>query len=197
MLHLCKNNLIEQELSILRNKNSDGITFRKSLVRMGRYVGYEIANTMDVKDIEIETPLARCRGVEIVDMDKVVIINILRAAIPMVEGMIKVFPRARVGIISAFRDEEEPNTLEFNIDTTYVKVPKINKEDVEIIVDPMLATSSTLSRVIQVLSKFGEPKRLIVACTIASRYGIEKILELEEFLGKRGSVCCYVGNCNA
>ena len=66
-------------------------------------MGYEISKTFDYEVIDIQTPVCPTRGIRILDKDNVVLINILRAAIPFIEGFYKVFPKARTGIISAWR----------------------------------------------------------------------------------------------
>lgn len=93
-------------LTRLRDKSTAGIEFRKGLVRIGRIVGYELVKTFPVRAVEVETPLGRSSGVEIVGLDKVVIVQILRAAMPFVEGLLKAFPRAKLGVVAARRKEE-------------------------------------------------------------------------------------------
>lgn len=167
-------------LTQLRNKDTDQINFRKGLVRLGRLIGYEIANTMDYEIVEVETPLGvRAKGVRIYDMENVVIINILRAATPLVEGLLKAFPAARQGVITARRKEftgkEPPKEMEVEI--SYEKIPKI-KENIDnvIISDPMVATGSTMIKVIEKIIT-SRPKRIYVASVIASEYGVKRILE--------------------
>lgn len=167
-------------LTQLRNKDTDQINFRKGLVRLGRLIGYEIANTMDYEIVEVETPLGvKAKGVKIYDMENVVIINILRAATPLVEGLLKAFPAARQGVITARRKEftssEPPKEMEVEI--SYEKIPKI-KENVDnvIISDPMVATGSTMLKVIERIVK-NNPKRIYIASVIASEYGLRRILE--------------------
>jgi uracil phosphoribosyltransferase (EC 2.4.2.9) len=110
-------------------------------------------------------------GIEITDMKNVIIINVLRAAMPLVDGLLKVFPDAGVGVISAFRG----SAPDFDISIDYVNVPKIKKNDVVIIADPMVATGSTMVRVLEELDKYGKPKRKVIACVIATEYAVERI----------------------
>ncbi|ARM75845.1 uracil phosphoribosyltransferase [Acidianus manzaensis] len=167
-------------LTQLRNKDTDQINFRKGMVRLGRLLGYEIVNTMDYEMIEVETPLGvKAKGIRIFDMDNVVIINILRAATPLVEGLLKAFPAARQGVITARRKEfegkEPPKEMEVEI--SYEKIPKI-KENIDnvIISDPMVATASTMMKVIENIDST-KPKRIYIASVIASEYGVKRILE--------------------
>ncbi|MFP3214907.1 MAG: uracil phosphoribosyltransferase, partial [Nitrososphaeria archaeon] len=85
--------------------------------------------------------------------------------------------RARMGVISARRVEEShtKGSLSFEIESTYVRVPKIFPEDILIIADPMLATGSTIATVLRNVSTKGTPKRKIIASVIATNYGIERV----------------------
>ena len=90
--------LAQAVLTKLRDKNTDQIEFRKGLVELGRIIGYEIVRSMDVQKIEVETPLGvKAEGVKIPDLERVVIIQVLRAAMPLAEGLVKIFERARRG----------------------------------------------------------------------------------------------------
>jgi len=163
--------LIMHELTKIRDKRTGGIAFRKGLTHIGRYFGYEITKSFAYKEKEVNTLFGIAKGIEIEDMENVLIINVLRASIPLVDGLLKVFPDARVGIVSAFRGPPP----EFEISIDYIRVPNIRKEDVVIVADPMVATGSTMLRVLKELEKFGEPKRKIIACVLTTKYAIERI----------------------
>ncbi|MCX8136502.1 uracil phosphoribosyltransferase [Pyrobaculum aerophilum] len=160
-------------LTKLRDKNTGSIEFRKGLVRLGRIIGYELAKTFPVKYVEIETPLGKAVGVDIIGLDKVVIVQVLRAAMPLVEGLVKAFPQARLGVVAAKRREEGGVV---DVDIFYSKVPKIAEDDVVIVADPMLATGITMSRVIEEVYRADNPGRLIVVSVIATPMGIERVL---------------------
>ncbi|CAB49702.1 uracil phosphoribosyltransferase [Pyrococcus abyssi] len=162
---------IMEILTQLRDKNTDSIEFRKGLVKLGRYMGYELTKTMEVEKVKVETPLEETEGIIVKDRRNVVIITVLRAAIPLMEGLIKVFEHARVGIVSAVRGKAP----EFKIEMDYVKIPQIKPEDTVIVADPMIATGSTLTRVLGEVKKYGEPKRTIVLGVLAAPEGISKI----------------------
>ncbi|TRM85648.1 uracil phosphoribosyltransferase, partial [Sulfolobus sp. A20-N-G8] len=124
-------------LTQLRDKNTDQINFRKNLVRLGRIIGYEIANTLDYDIVEVETPLGiRTKGINITDLNNIVIINILRAAVPFVEGLLKAFPAARQGVVGASRAEVEYDRIpkEMSITIYYKKIPKIKSQKDNVII---------------------------------------------------------------
>ncbi len=166
-------------LTTLRDKRTDQISFRKGLVRLGRIIGMEMTRYLDVEGIYVETPLGVfAEGIRIPDMDHVVIVNILRAAMPMVEGLIKIFPSARQGIVSARRVEEKgmaPN-YSFEVEIHYTKIPKIFERDTLIVVDPMFATGSTMISVLnRVLERDTKPKRIFFSTAISTRIAIERL----------------------
>ncbi|WP_461865380.1 uracil phosphoribosyltransferase, partial [Thermococcus sp.] len=164
---------IMEILTELRNKDTGPIAFRKGLVKLGRYMGYEITKTMETERIRIKTPLEETEGTVIKDRRNVVIITVLRAAIPLMEGLIKVLDHARVGIVSASRGKAP----KFEIEMKYVKVPQIKPEDTVIIADPMIATGSTLVKVLEEVKKYGKAKRYVIVGVLAAPEGIKKIKE--------------------
>ncbi|MEM0091895.1 MAG: uracil phosphoribosyltransferase [Saccharolobus sp.] len=165
-------------LTQLRDRNTDQISFRKNLVKLGRILGYEIANTLDYEIIEIENPLGiRSKGITITDLNNIVIINILRAAIPLVEGLLKAFPAARQGVVAANRVETNGHEIPKQMDVIiyYKKLPKIRPNDNVIIADPMIATASTMLKVLDDIVK-ESPKRIYVVSIISSEYGVNRII---------------------
>jgi len=100
---------------------------------------------------------------------------------PFVEGMLKVFPAARMGVISARRVEEKgmSDDKRFEIEVRYIKLPRIASDDTVIIADPMFATGSTALRAIDIVKKHGSPKRIILATVISTRIAIERALRAD------------------
>jgi len=177
---------VQAVLTTLRNRNTTQIDFRKSLVRMGRAYGLEIIREFETEECIVETPLGvSARGVRIKGADKVVIVTVLRAAWPMTEGLIKVFPQARQGIVSARRVEEEGMKpgYRFNIEISYVKIPKIRPDNTVIIVDPMVATGSTMDAVLNEVVKRGIAKKYVIASAIITPIAIERIGRVAKEIG--------------
>ena len=178
-VHVVAHPYAQMVLTRIRDRNTGQIEFRKGLVKLGRLLGFEIASTFKTVERVVETPLGvKARGVEIPDVDKVVLVTVLRAAMPLTEGLLKVFPTAKQGVISARRVEETyRGDLRFDIEVNYIKLPDLRGEEVAIVADPMLATGSTMLKIIEELGKRGRPKRLIFAHVIATPYGIERVLK--------------------
>jgi len=162
---------IQQILTVLRDRNTDTIAFRRNLVALGRYMAYELTKTFPIESVTVQTPLARTEGVKI-RMDEITLVVVLRAAIPFMEGVIKVLDNAKVGIISAARG----NPPEFSIDIKYVRVPNID-DDALIILDPMIATGSTLIKVLDECNRCGKPSRKIIMGVLAAPAGVGRIKE--------------------
>ncbi|MCL5788440.1 MAG: uracil phosphoribosyltransferase [Candidatus Marsarchaeota archaeon] len=165
-------------LTQLRSVDTDQVNFRKNMVRLGRILGYEIADSLGSVEVEVQTPLARTKGTVIDSLDRVVIVNVLRAATPLVEGLLKAFPSARQGVVVAKRIERSGSAppAEMDVEIHYSRIPSIRAEDIVIVADPMLATASTVLKVIGLVEKQGTPKALYVVCVIASKYGIERLV---------------------
>ena len=168
-------------LTQLRDVETEQVAFRKGLVKLGRICGYEIIDgAMETEYVSIETPLTETMGERVKGLDNVVIINVLRAATPFVEGLLKAFPRARQGVISASRDEAAGMDDEggFPISVDYVKLPDIDPEDTVIVADPMLATGSTMCAVLEhVLEDQPDPEHLFVLSAVSAPEGLLHVNE--------------------
>ncbi|KAA9399518.1 uracil phosphoribosyltransferase [Haloarcula sp. CBA1130] len=175
--------LARDELTKIRNVETEQVAFRKGLVRLGRICGYEIIDgRMETEYTEIQTPLTTTMGERVKGLDDVVIVNVLRAATPFVEGLLKAFPRARQGVISASRDEDAGmnDDGEFPISVEYVKLPEITEDDTVIIADPMLATGSTMATVLDyITSEKTEPENLLVLAAVSAPEGIVRVSEAQ------------------
>ncbi|GGL47986.1 uracil phosphoribosyltransferase [Halocalculus aciditolerans] len=173
--------LAKDTLSRIRDKNTEQVGFRKGLVKLGRICGYEIIDgAMETEYVAIETPLEETTGERVKGLDDVVIINVLRAATPFVEGLLKAFPRAKQGVISAGRDEEAGmnDDGEFPITVDYVKLPEITEDDTVIIADPMLATGSTMCTVLDhVLDDQPSPEDLFVLSAVSAPAGLLRVAD--------------------
>ncbi|MFC6726351.1 uracil phosphoribosyltransferase [Halobium palmae] len=179
--YLITHALAKDTLSRLRDVNTEQVAFRKGLVKLGRICGYEVIDgVMDTEYVSIRTPLAETTGERVKGLDDVVIINVLRAATPFVEGLLKAFPRAKQGVISAGRDEEAgmDEEGEFPITIDYVKLPEIRERDTVIVADPMLATGSTMCTVLDhVLAEAPDFENLFVLSAVSAPEGLLRVGE--------------------
>jgi len=170
--------LARHTLTELRDVETEQVAFRKGLVKLGRICGYEVIDgVMETHYETVRTPLTQTTGERVVGMDDVVIVNVLRAATPFVEGLLKAFPRARQGVISASRDEAAGMDEDgrFPIDVDYEKLPEIRPADTVIVADPMLATGSTMCAVLDSVTSQGDPERLLVVSAVSAPEGIVRL----------------------
>jgi uracil phosphoribosyltransferase len=175
-VHIIDHPLAQSILTELRNKDTSQIPFRKGLVKLGRLTAHEIISSFPTKEVYVETPLkVKAKGVVVPDMDHIVIINVLRAATALVEGMLKSFPKARLGVLAVQRVEEKEGIENVKPVKFFVKIPKFSSEDTVIIADPMLATGGTLLTTIAEVYKVGKPKRLILSTVISCDYGVDVV----------------------
>lgn len=163
-VHILDAPLIHHELAFLRDARTGGVAFRKALQHLGRYFAYELTKDFPTLKRPVTTPLGIAEGTFIEGMDRIVIINVLRAAIPFIEGLLGIFFESRIGIISAFRTETPP----FHVQIDYVRVPKIDPQDTLIVADPMVATGTTTRGVLREVRRFGNPKKTILACILTT-----------------------------
>lgn len=141
--------LIKHKMTILRRKETSSMEFRQIVTEISTLMGYEVTRDLELKDIEIETPLEKMVGKEI-SGKKIGIVPILRAGIGMVDGLLTIVPSARVGHIGMYRDPETLKPV-----TYYCKLPKDVPNRTMILLDPMLATGGTLNAAIDVLKTEG------------------------------------------
>ena len=123
-----------------------------------------------MKEVEIETPVARTTG-RVLDGKKLAIVPILRAGIGMVDGMLSLIPAAKVGHIGLYRDPETLEPVEY-----YCKLPSDCEERQVFVVDPMLATGGSSVAAVSMLKEKGV-KNIRFLCIIAAPEGVERMRE--------------------
>lgn len=146
--------------------------FRRNVEKIGQVIGYEISKKLDYKTESIDTPLAAMDQNALAD--EIVVVTILRAGLPLHNGILEVFPEADNGFISAYRKHDENGG--FTIEVEYVACPEISNK-VLILNDPMLATGRSFINAWEALLKLGKPKSVHVAAVIASEEGLAYIQE--------------------
>lgn len=150
----------------------DGDRFRENIRRIGRIIGYEISKQLEYSHKSVNTPLAikEQRFLQ----DKVVSTTILRAGLPLHEGILSAIPIAENGFVSAYRKHDQDGN--FHIEVGYVACPDLTGK-ILILNDPMLATGSSFVNALHALSEFGKPKSIHIAAVIASQEGIDRLLK--------------------
>lgn len=151
----------------------DSMRFRRNLERIGEIMAYEISKTLDYEVKEVETPL----GIAEMSLpkDRIVLATILRAGLPLHNGMLNYFDNAQNAFISAYRKHHKDGSFDINLE--YVSSPELD-DSVLILCDPMLATGASMDLTLKQLKEFGTPKKVHVVTVIASSYGLNYIKRL-------------------
>ncbi len=160
--------LIQHKVSLMRDKETGSKEFRELLGEVSMLMAYEVTRDLPLKEVEIETPVAKSRT-KVIAGKKVGIVPILRAGLGMVEGILKLIPAAKVGHIGLYRDPDTLEPVEY-----YCKLPIDVKERDLILVDPMLATGGSASAAITFVKQRGV-KNIKLVNIIAAPEGVDRI----------------------
>jgi uracil phosphoribosyltransferase len=152
----------------------DRMRFRRNLERIGEVAAYEISKGLAYIEKEVQTQLGTATAKVL--KSQPVITTILRAGLPLHQGLLNFFDKADNGFISAYRKHQRDGTFEIRLD--YVSCPELEGR-VVIVSDPMLATGASLVKTIQYLREEGHPSEIHVVVAIACTVGIEYVLREE------------------
>ena len=139
--------LVQHKLTLMRDKNCGTKDFRQLLEEVALLMAYEVTRTLPLKEIEIETPVAKCTS-KVIAGKKLGVVPILRAGLGMVDGVTRLVPTAKVGHIGLYRDPETHKPVEY-----YCKLPADAQDRELIVLDPMLATGGSSIAAIDFLKK--------------------------------------------
>ncbi len=172
--HLAKeNSILNKFLAEIRSVNiqKDSMRFRRNIERIGEVLGYELSKKLPFVNKDIQTPL----GTKPTNLpvNDVVLCSILRAGLPLHNGLLNYFDDAENAFISAYRHHPN-NDEEFEIVVEYFASPSIDGKTL-LLVDPMLATGRSLVAVYEAIKKYGTPKNIQIVSVIGSAGGIDYI----------------------
>lgn len=169
-VHILDHPLIRHKLAIIRDKNTNTKQFREIISELATLMAYESFKDVPTQEIEVETPLEKTVQT-VVKENSIAIVPILRAGLGMVDGILSLFPAAKVGHIGLYRDEETFEPKEY-----YCKLPVGIEEKVVMVVDPMLATGGSACDAISMLKKRG-CKHIKLMSIIGAPEGVTKVAE--------------------
>ena len=174
MIHILSNevSLVNSWINELRNVEvqTDRMKFRRNMERIGEIAAFEISKKLDYKEMEITTPLDKIKVKEIAVQP--VITTILRAGVPLFQGVLNYFDKADCGFVAAYRKHDMNDY--FSIKQDYLTCPNIEGRPL-IVADPMLATGASLIEALKDLLTHGKPSQIHIVAAIASRQGAEAI----------------------
>lgn len=165
-----QNSVFSQFMAEIRDVDvqTDSMRFRRNLERVGELMAYEISKVLEYKQIPVTTPL----GVSDCNVlaEQPVLATILRAGLPLHQGLLNYFDKAENTFISAYRIHHE-NDDDFDVEVEYLASADLQDKTV-ILCDPMLATGSSMVLAYRALLERGTPRRIHVATVIASDQGV-------------------------
>ena len=174
MIHILSNevSLVNSWINELRNVEvqTDRMKFRRNMERIGEIAAFEIIKKLDYKEMEITTPLDKIKVKEIAVQP--VITTILRAGVPLFQGVLNYFDKADCGFVAAYRKHDMNDY--FSIKQDYLTCPNIEGRPL-IVADPMLATGASLIEALKDLLAHGKPSQIHIVAAIASKQGAEAI----------------------
>ncbi len=167
-----QHSLVNQFVSEIRSLDTqhDRMRFRKNIERFGEICAYEISKTLEYENKRIVTPLGTL-DVPLLK-EQPILGTILRAGLPLHRGVLNYFDHADNAFISAYRHHLEDGSFEIRLE--YLASASLDNK-ILIIVDPMLATGSSMVMTLKQIYKFGKPKHTHIVCVIASKAGVEKV----------------------
>ena len=174
IIHSLKNSVLNSFIAQIRDKNiqKDAMRFRKNIERIGEILAYELSKKLPFSEKTIVTPLGE-KKMALID-EKIVLCSILRAGLPLHQGVLNVFDEAENAFISAYRKHNKNNEKDFTIEVEYFASPSLQNKTL-ILIDPMLATGSSMVAVYEALKKHGIPKKIHIISVIGSLQGVEYI----------------------
>lgn len=165
-----QNTLLKHFIAEIRDNEiqQDRMRFRYNLQRIGEVLAYEISKTLSYEAAEVETPMGVANTQLLVQQP--IIATILRAGLPLHEGMLRFFDKAGNAFVSAYRHHHKDGTFQINVE--YVSCPNLTNRPL-IICDPMIATGASMVIAIRELLKHGQPSVVYVAAAIAAADGLD------------------------
>ena len=165
-----KNSILNQFIAQMRDKDvqKDSMRFRRNLERLGEIFAYEISQTFNASAKDVVTPLG-IASVPVYD-DKLVVATILRAGLPLHQGILNYFDDAQNAFVAAYRKYDKGEG--FHIEIEYASTPDLSGK-ILILADTMLATGASLEVALKKLWDEGEPEHTHLVCPVASAYAVE------------------------
>lgn len=168
-----ENSVLNQFISEIRDINiqNDAMRFRRNIERIGEILSYELSKTLEYKNRAIQTPLGT--KAMTLPQNELVLCSVLRAGIPLHQGLLNYFDKAENAFISAYRHHPD-NSDEFEVIVKYLASPSLENKTL-ILTDPMLATGKTLENTFNALKSHGMPKQIHIISVIGSKDGVNYV----------------------
>lgn len=149
----------------------DRLRFRHNIQRIGQLMAYEVSKTLSYKPKDVTTPLGTASV--LLPQDEIVVGTILRAGLPMHQGVLDVFDGADNCFVSAFRAYDENHGVEIHLG--YAATPRLDGKTL-IVADPMLATGKSMVSTLRQLLRYGTPAHIHILAIIGAQPGVEYLV---------------------
>ncbi len=165
-----KNSVLNRFMAEMRDKviQKDSMRFRRNLERVGEIFAYEISQTLNYSEKQFVTPLG-IANIGTPD-DQIVVSTILRAGLPLHQGILNFFDGAQNAFVAAYRKYDKGEDFHINIE--YASTPDLEGKTL-ILADTMLATGASLELAYKRLCEDGQPAYTHLVCPVASAYAVE------------------------
>ena len=165
-----KNSILNKFVSQMRDRTVQKVSlrFRRNLERLGEIFAYEISQVLDYSEKDFVTPLG-IASIPTYD-NKIVVATILRAGLPLHQGILNFFDDAQNAFVAAYRKYDKGEDFHINIE--YASTPDLDGKTL-ILADTMLATGASLEVAYNKLCENGEPAHTHLVCPISSAYAVE------------------------
>jgi uracil phosphoribosyltransferase len=164
--------LFNQFVAELRDSEvqKDPLRFRQNFERIGQIFAYEISKTMNYEGKDVITSL----GTATVSVLKrqPVLATILRAGLPLHNGLLSFYDKAPSAFISTFRKTYKDGNYDIHVE--YISSPDLT-EEVLILSDAMIATGSSMLLCYKELMTHGRPSHTHIVTLLACSEGIDNI----------------------
>jgi uracil phosphoribosyltransferase len=168
MIKILDHPLVNKDLTILRNRNTNSADFRAAISRICYHLAIEVTKFIDINEIKVETPLEITEGYEL--NSHVILMPIIRAGLGLLDGFTHIIPEASIGYIGIKRDEDTFQPVEYHF-----SLPNVKENTIVIILEVMLATGGSIANTITRLQLEGVSD-IIVAAIIAAPEGVERLI---------------------
>lgn len=170
------NSILNQYVAEIRDVHiqSDRMRFRRNIERIGELMAFEMSKHLTYSVKQVETPLGVASSST--PDDQLVVGTVFRAGLPLHTGFLNVFDRADNAFVSAYRYYKDKECRQLDVHVEYIATPDLTGKTL-LLVDPMLATGESMELAYRAFQTKGTPKRLMIACVIASSDGVAHLQE--------------------
>ncbi len=166
-LHVSDHPLVQDKLAALRDKSTTPEDFRRLMGEVAMLVGCEVLKGVRTRKSTVQTPL-KTAPATVLDQP-LCFVAVLRAGLGMTPGLLQLAPKAAIGHIGLYRDEQTLNPVRY-----YVRLPKKLKDHFVVLCDPMLATGGSASESIHILKTDGA-KQIALLTLLAAKKGVDRV----------------------